>query len=96
MTQQQSPPGGTILRGQDGTWYYIRDDQLGPFEVKDKETLDAFKSLETADGPEESEDVSGFALISGGPATFDLRGLRRIGFDNLALRANFGLGIGVC
>jgi len=91
---QDTVPGGTILRSEDGAWYYIRDDKLEPFRVTDDETLAAFAELERRQ--EEDEDVSGFALMPEGPITFESPRLLNIGFNNVALRANGGLGIGTC
>jgi hypothetical protein len=84
--------GGTILRGDDGTWFYIRDDKLDQFKVKDDETIAALTEI----AQREEEEVSGFAFLPAGPATFETPKLNNIGFNNLALRANFGLGIGTC
>jgi hypothetical protein len=92
---QTSVPGGTILRGEDGTWYYIRDDMLEQFRVTDDETLNAFAELEHRQGEGEDE-VGGFAMMAGGPMTFEQPSFLNIGFNNLALRANQGLGIGSC
>jgi hypothetical protein len=82
--------GGTIIRKDDGSWYYIRDDKLDAFLVTDDETLTALNSI----GGE--SDVEGFAMIPAGPASFELRQPLNIGFNNLALRARGGLGIGSC
>jgi hypothetical protein len=87
-------PGGTIIRGEDGTWYYIRDDKLEQFRVTDDETLSALTDLESRQ--DEESEVSGFALLPDGPVTFEEPKLLNIGFNNLAIRANGGLGIGSC
>ncbi len=89
---ETATPGGTIIRKDDGTWYYIRDDRLEEFRVTDDETLSAFSALENA----EESDVEGFAMLPSGPASFERFRPMNIGFQHLALRANFGLGIGNC
>jgi hypothetical protein len=91
---QTSVPGGTILRGDDGTWYYIRDDKLDEFKVTDNETLAALNQVEAQQ--DEDAEVGGFSFLPAGPSTFESPTLNNIGFGNLALRAEHGLGIGTC
>jgi hypothetical protein len=91
---QKTVPGGTILRGDDGSWYYIRDDQLGPFRVADKETLDAFRKLEAREKSDVGGFAAGWALVDGGPVTIFAPSTRLGSFQvNRAVR---GIGIGAC
>lgn len=95
-------PGGTILRNDAGDWFYIRDDLLEQFRVKDQESLDALQRLTSDDLEDEvagyaMPGTQGFALLPGGPVSFEMGSrLSDIGFGNLAIRANRGLGIGAC
>ncbi|HLN18165.1 MAG TPA: hypothetical protein VK277_15610 [Acidimicrobiales bacterium] len=91
---QTAVPGGTIIRSDDGTWYYIRDDKLDQFKVTDQETLSAFSELE--EKAEQGDEVAGFSFLPSGPGTFESISFNNIGFGNLALRAEHGLGIGTC
>lgn len=88
---ESTVPGGTIIRKEDGSWYYIRDDRLDEFLVTDEETLAAFASLD------EDADVAGFSMFPAGRQSFEQPKPLNIGFNNLALRVGIGgLGIGSC
>jgi len=89
---QNTVPGGTIIRGDDGTWYYIRDDKLDQFRVTDEETLAAFADLDRRQSELVEDEVGGFGFAP----TFESPRLLNPGFNNFALRANDGLGIGSC
>ncbi len=74
--------------------FYIRDDKLDQFKVTDDETIAALTEISKRES--EDDEVSGFAFLPAGPATFESPKFNNIGFNNFALRANFGLGIGSC
>lgn len=58
-------PGGTIIRGDDGTIYFIRDEVLQMTKVTEPEMAAFCAQLLDENEPE----TSGFALASGGQIT---------------------------
>lgn len=95
MAQKQTP-GGTILQSQDGTWYYIRDDQLSQFRVADKETLDAFRRLEEKENSDVAGFAGGFALVKGGPVTIFNPSVKVGLYRVNRTTPGIGVGVGTC
>ncbi len=60
--ESTNQPGGTIVRGDDGTIYFIRDEVLAMTKVTEPDMAAFCAQLLDANQPE----TSGFALASGG------------------------------
>lgn len=67
-----TPSKGTVIRGADGSLYYISDDKMQSFKLPDEQTADARKALDDAGMKAQAALVPalhGDGLVKSGPAT---------------------------
>lgn len=83
MAEAQESSGGVVLRGDDGSLYFIRDEVLALCKTEGEYTEQLEKALEDGD------EVSGFSMDLGGRGSIESLGVVSFGKPNLGRSSGF-------